>query len=180
MLRVTLITTSLLLSSAAPVLPAAAASTGAATSAAQSGVGSRDCKPSTERSAGRSILGGIAGGLLGSSRVTRTISSFLPVQEMLTDALVNLLDCDEQQKAAKATQDVTAKAETGGVGTTVAWRSDSRKGVSGKSTVTAVDAGGAGGRRCMTVEDVVVIDGEETTLPKRMCRTPPSKRYARV
>jgi len=176
MLRVTLMTSSLLLSSAVPVVPAAAA----VEAAAQGEVGSRDCKPTTQRSVGRSILGGIAGGLLGSNRVTRTISSFLPVQDMLTDALVNLLDCGEQQKAAKATEDVTTKAETGGVGTTVAWRSDSRKGVSGKSTVTAVDAGGAGGRRCMTVEDVVIIDGEETTLPKRMCRTPPSKRYAKV
>jgi hypothetical protein len=99
---------------------------------------------------------------------------------MLTDALLNLLDCREQQKAAQATEQVTTQAETRGAGSTVAWRSDSRPGVSGTSTVTAVDAPGAGGRRCMTVTDVVIVDGEETTVPKRMCRTPPSARYARA
>jgi len=175
MLRITLVSTSLLLASAVPVLPASAAA-----EAAQSTVGSRNCKETTGRSVGRSLLGGLAGGLLGSNRVTRTISSFIPAQQMLTDALLDLLDCDEQQKAAKATEDATAKAERSGAGTTVEWASASRPNVKGRSTVTAVDAPGSDGRRCMTVTDVVIIDGEETTLPKRMCRVPPSKRYAKV
>jgi hypothetical protein len=32
----------------------------------------------------------------------------------------------------------------------------------------------------MTVTDVVIVDGEETTAPKQMCRRPPSNRYVRV
>jgi hypothetical protein len=126
------------------------------------------------------IGGALAGGLLGSNRVTSTISSFLPVQSMLTDALLDLLDCGEQQKAAKATEDVTAQAEAKGAGATVAWRSESRPGVSGQAVVTAVDTDGQAGRRCMTVTDVVIIDGEETSMPKRMCKQPPSTRYAKV
>lgn len=176
MLRVILASTSLLLASAIPVLPAVAA--------AQSTVGSRTCERTPARSARRSILGGITSGLvnraIGSNRVTGTIGNWIPAQSMLTDALLNLLDCDEQQKAALATENVTAQAESAGAGATVAWRSESRPGVSGRSTVSAVDAPGSGGRRCMNVTDVVIIDGEETTMPKRMCRQPPSTRYARV
>ena len=179
MLRAALISTCLVLASAGPAIPAASAA-----AAMQSTVGSRQCATSPERNTRRGILGGIggalAGGLLGSNRVTRTLSSFLPVQSMLTDALLNLLDCGEQQKAAKATEDVTAQAETRGAGTKVAWRSDSRSNVSGVSEVTEVDSSGQGGRRCMKVRDVVIIDGEETKMEKRMCKQPPSTKYAMV
>lgn len=178
MLRAALISTSLILASAVPVLPAVQVA------AAQSTVGSRQCTETPARATRRGILGGIGGaalgGLLGSNRVTSTISSFLPVQSMLTDALLDLLDCDEQQKAAKATEDVTARAEAGGAGTKVAWRSASRPGVSGASEVTEVDNSGKGGRRCMKVVDVVIIEGEETKMEKRMCKQPPSTRYSKV
>jgi hypothetical protein len=178
MLRVALVSTSLILATAAPVLPMAPAM-----AAAQS-VDGKKCEETPARSTRRGILGSIGGaalgGLLGSNRVTSVVGSVLPVQSMLTDALLNLLDCDEQKKAAKATEDVTTKAEATGAGSTVAWRSESRPGVSGRSTVKAVDTTGQGGRRCMTVEDVVIIDGEETVLPKRMCKQPPSTRYAKV
>ena len=154
-----------------------------AAAAAVQGAG-QQCQQNPARQQRRSILGGIAGGLIGravgSNGVTSTINSWIPAQTMLTDALINLLDCGEQQKAAHATEQATTQAEAQGAGTTVAWRSDTRGGVSGTSTVTAVDAPGADGRRCMTVTDVVIVDGEETTVPKRMCRTPPSARYARV
>ena len=177
MLRSLLITASLVAASAVPVLPIATAS------AAVQGRGTQ-CEQTPAQSTRRSIIGGLGGALIGravgSNSVTRTVGSFIPAQSMLTDALLNLLDCGEQQKAAKATDDVTTQAEARGAGTSVAWRSDSRPGVSGTSTVTAVDAPGAGGRRCMTVTDVVIVDGEETTMPKRMCRTPPSARYARA
>jgi hypothetical protein len=36
------------------------------------------------------------------------------------------------------------------------------------------------GRACVTVTDIVIIDGEETRAPKRMCRRPPTNRYVRV
>jgi hypothetical protein len=182
MLRHVLISAALVASSM-PALPVAAS----ATIFQPSTVGSRDCQPTPARSTRRSILGGIggaiAGRVLGSNSVTRTLGSFVPAQTMLTDALLNLLDCGEQQKAVQATEQATQQAETRGAGATVAWRSESRPGVSGTSTVTAVDtpsAGGSSGRRCMTVTDVVIIDGEETSMPKRMCRVPPSARYARV
>jgi hypothetical protein len=180
MSRAILASVSLLMTSAVPVAPAFAAG-----SALQSTVGSRTCEETPARSVRRSVIGGLAGGLIGravgSNRVTSTVGSWIPAQTMLTDALLNLLDCDEQQKAAKATEDATIQAEAaGGAGAKVAWRSESRPGVSGTSTVSAVDGPAAGGRRCMTVTDVVIIDGEETTMPKRMCRQPPSTRYARV
>ena len=180
MLRAALISTSLILASAAPVLPAAPA---AAAVAKQSADGKK-CEETPARATRRGILGGLGGaaigGLLGSNRVTSTISSFVPVQSMLTDALLNLLDCDEQKKAAKATEDVTTQAEARGAGAKVAWRSDSRSNVSGVSEVTEVDSASQGGRRCMKVRDVVIIDGEETKMEKRMCKQPPSTRYAKV
>ena len=168
-----------LVATSMPVLPAAASSV----TAIQSTVGSRNCPQSEARSTRRSVISGLGSlgrRFVGSNPVTRTVESVIPAQSMLTDALLDMLDCDEQQKAAKATDDVTAQAETQGAGATVAWRSESRPGVSGTSTVTAVDAPSASGRRCMTVTDVVIVDGEETTMPKRMCRTPPSTRYARA
>lgn len=180
MLRSVIATSALLLTTVAPAHSGSALSA----AAAQSTVGSRQCEQTPARQTRRNVLGNIAGNLLGravgSNDVTRTISNFIPAQTMLTDALLDMLDCGEQQKAAKATEEVTTQAETRGAGTSVAWRSESRAGVSGSSTVTAVDAPGQDGRRCMTVTDVVIVDGEETTMPKRMCRTPPSRRYARV
>ena len=38
----------------------------------------------------------------------------------------------------------------------------------------------ADGSHCMTVTDVVIVDGEETTAPKRMCRAPGASGYRRV
>ena len=168
-----------LVATSLPALPVAAATT----AELQSTVGSRNCPQSEARSTRRSVISGLGSlgrRFVGSNPVTRTVESVIPAQTMLTDALLDMLDCDEQQKAAKATDDVTAQAETRGVGSTVAWRSESRPGVSGSSTVTAVDPPSSGGQRCMTVNDVVIVDGEETTMPKRMCRTPPSTRYARA
>ena len=136
-------------------------------------------------------MGGIAGSLGGRmGGVASVVTSVLPVGELLGEAIAAMLDCDEQQKAAGATEEVVERAaaapapaagsgtgaERGGVGTTVAWESETRPGVRGSSTVTAVDTGG----QCMTVTDVVIVDGEETTAPKRMCRRPPSTRYVRV
>ena len=178
MSRRILLTAALVVASTSPVLPPAIS-----TASAQ-GAGSGCQQQTPARQARRSIMGGIAGGLIGravgSNSVTSTLNSWIPAQTMLTDALLNLLDCQEQQKAAQATEQVTTQAETQGAGARVAWRSDSRPGVSGTSTVTAVDNPGQGGRRCMTVTDVVIVDGEETTVPKRMCRQPPSTRYARA
>ena len=66
-----------------------------------------------------------------------------------------------------------------GVGTEVAWKSETRPNVTGKSKVTGQEAL-ADGSQCVTVNDVVIVDGEETTVPKRMCRRPGASGYARV
>jgi hypothetical protein len=164
---------------AAAPLPVAAASAAAVQGAGQ------NCQQTPARQTRRSILGGIGGALvgraLGSNSVTSTIGSVVPVQSMLSDAIMNLLDCDEQQKAAQATEQLTERAERGGVGTSVEWRSETRPNVRGRSEVTAIDPQPTPqGARCMMVTDVVIVDGEETRVPKRMCRTPPSTRWARA
>jgi surface antigen len=120
------------------------------------------------------MLGGMARGMLG--RVGGVAGNVvMPAASMLGDAIMNLLDCDEQRKAANATEE----AVRGGVGTTTTWRSETRPGVTGSSTVTATSNTPADGE-CMTVTDVVIVDGQETRAPKRMCRRPPNNRFVRV
>ena len=89
--------------------------------------------------------------------------------------MIKLLDCKEQKQAANATNE----AIRGGVGTEVRWQSESRQNVSGASKVTAEQQLADGGQ-CMTVTDVVIIDGEETTVPKRMCRAKGASGYRKA
>lgn len=122
------------------------------------------------------ILGGIAGTALGRVGAPSGVASFaLPVGSMLSDAIINLLDCKEQQQAAQATDN----AIRGGVGTEVAWNSESRPNVSGKSKVTGQEQLADGGQ-CLTVTDIVIVDGEETSVPKRMCKARGAKGFAKV
>ena len=132
------------------------------------------------RSRGRGIgnmLGGMAGALGGRvGGAASVVSTMLPVSELLGEAIASMLDNCEQQKAAAATEEVT---RGGNVGDTATWQSETRPGVTGSSTITAVEAN-AGDGECMTVTDIVIVDGQETRAPKRMCRRPPSNRYVRV
>ncbi|MBX3562814.1 MAG: hypothetical protein KF780_13500 [Sphingomonas sp.] len=122
------------------------------------------------------LLGGLAEGLGGRLGATGDLLSGLTsVGQVLGEAMVGLLDCDEQVQAANATE----LAVQGGVGTTSTWSSETRPGVTGSSTVTAMEEEPGGGA-CVTVTDIVIIDGEETRAPKRMCRRPPSNRFVRV
>lgn len=116
---------------------------------------------------------------------TRRIGHFLGASEgsvahvlrfghSLSESVQRRLDCHEQQQAELA----TAHAIAGGVGTTSRWTSETRAHVTGSSTVTAAEGTGAG--ECLTVTDIVIVDGAETRAPKRMCRRPPSNRYVRV
>ncbi len=132
------------------------------------------------RNRGRGVgrfLGGVAGGLTGGrspvGNVVRVIAA-ASVGELLGEAIASLLDCEEQQQAAVATEE----AVRGGVGTTRRWESETRPGVTGSSTVIAAAQTTQGD--CMTVNDVVIIDGEETNASKQLCRRPPSNRYVRV
>ena len=120
------------------------------------------------RNIGRSILGGLGRRVIGRIGAPSVIA--VPTYQVLDETVTNLLDCREQQQAVEATNEAIRQ----GVGGTSTWTSESRPGVSGTSTVTAADG------ECMTVTDVIIVDGEETTVPKRMCRRPPSNRYVRV
>ena len=110
------------------------------------------------------------GHFLGASQ--ESIAHVVRIGHSLSDAIARRLDCHEQQQAALATD----RAISGGVGTTATWTSNTRAHVSGSSMVTARDRGGG----CVTVTDIVIVDGEETRAPKRMCRRPPTNRYVRV
>ena len=137
----------------------------------------RDCQERNRRR-GRGVgavlggIAGIAGGLGGRfGRAATLTATLVPVGALLGEAIAGLLDCDEQRQAATATE----QAVSGGVGTTTTWTSATRPGVTGSSTVTAAD-----GNECLTVTDVVIVDGQETRAPKRMCRRPPNNRFVRV
>jgi hypothetical protein len=122
------------------------------------------------------MLNSLGGNLLGRAGVAGSVVSLaLPVGSYLTDELLKKLDCKEQVQAAKATD----QAVRGGVGTEVAWTSETRANVTGKSTVTGQEQLADGGQ-CLTVTDVVIVDGEETTVPKRMCKAKGATGYARV
>ena len=167
----------LLLIAALLAAPAAVPLTPAAALVVQ---GSNQCEETPARKAKKSVFGSILGSvtsnILGRSGVPSSVAGVsLPVSSMLSDAIISLLDCKEQQQAAKATDD----AIRGGVGTEASWTSETRPNVSGKSTVTAQEAR-ADGYQCLTVTDVVIIDGEETTVPKRMCRAPGASGYAKA
>jgi hypothetical protein len=133
------------------------------------------CTPKKKKSGGMfgAIAGGIAGTALGGWGAPATIGLLaLPVGSLLTDAILKKLDCKEQVQAATATDN----AVRGGVGTTSTWESDTRPGVKGSSTVVAQNSR-AGGGSCMDVNDVVIVNGEETTVSKRMCRAPGASGY---
>ena len=149
---------------------------GASAASAQAPAG-KQCDQSGAAKAKRSLfgnmLGSIAGNVLGRAGVPGSVAGVsLPVGSLLSDAIINLLDCKEQQQAAKATDE----AIRGGVGTEVSWTSESRPNVSGASKVTAEEKLADGGL-CMTVSDVVIVDGEETRVSKRMCRAPGASGY---
>ena len=163
------------------------------------------CPEGKKKSVGASILGSMAGSV--ANRVGGRFASFVPMPEfatILTNAIACKLDQKEQKQAADATLAVTRGDDTTGnvaVGQTAEWTSSSRKDVKGKSTIVAVEqvptaapssgkakgkdkgAGKDGGTQlasasqCITVSDVVIVAGEETTASKRMCKAPGQARY---
>jgi len=138
------------------------------------------CDETPAKKAKKSMFGGIMGAIgnnvLGRAGVPSSVAGvYVPVGSLLSDAIINLLDCKEQVQAAEATNE----AVRGGVGTETSWKSESRPNVSGKSKVTAEEKLADGGN-CLTVTDVVIVDGEETTVPKRMCRAKGASGYARA
>ena len=132
------------------------------------------CQPKKKKSGMfGAIAGGIAGSALGGFGAPAAVGLLaLPVGSLLTDAILKKLDCKEQVQAATATN----TAVRGGVGTTSTWESETRPGVKGASTVRDQRASADGGS-CMLITDVVIVDGEETTVDKKMCRKPGGGNY---
>jgi len=176
MYRAALLALSLLAAPAALPAPAFAASA----DEIQSRTGENcDQQGQSNRRRGRGLgglLGGVAGGIIGGP--ASMVTSVLPVGQLLGEAIASLLDCREQRQAAAATED--AVRGNARVGTTSTWTSETRANVSGSSTLTAAEPTTGDGSQCVTVTDIVIIDGEETRAPKRMCRRPPNNRYVRV
>ena len=136
------------------------------------------CPKGKSKSAGSSILGGMLGSMAGSAVGRTGIGSFLPMSEfssMIGNAIACKLDPAEQKQAAAATMQITRGEPK--VGETAAWTSQTREQVTGTSTVVARNDASSGGGRCITVNDVVIVNGEETTANKRMCKMPGSARY---
>jgi hypothetical protein len=134
--------------------------------------------------AGGRILGGIAASIAGDAANRAGVSSFVPVSEFtdqLSSSIACKLDPQEQKQAADATIEVTrgtASDDKAQVGATTAWTSETREGVSGRSTVTGREEVAASGMDCIMVTDVIIVSGEETRADKRMCRAPGSARYS--
>lgn len=132
---------------------------------------------------GRGVMGGILGGAVDELARSARLPSFVPVPEFsdqLTESIACRLDPEEQKQASEATLSATRTDQTGApapVGASAAWTSSTRKDVAGTSTVTRRDAA-SGSADCITVTDVVIIEGEETRADKRMCRAPGSARYS--
>ncbi len=133
--------------------------------------------PRSSRSIGRSILGNVIGDIAGRAASNLGYASrYVPTAEVtdtLTTAIACHLDPEEQKKAADATLEATRGEQ---VGSSSSWTSETRANVSGTSTVAARNDMGDGST-CMLVDDIIIVNGEETRAQKRMCRRPPSPRY---
>ena len=142
------------------------------------------CPKGKSKSAGSSILGSIAGQVTGRVANQARMGSFVPipaVAQQLTNAIACRLDSQEQQQAADATLAATrgdARAPEPMVGASAEWTSQTRPDVRGKSTVVARTNEPGGAMKCITVTDVIIVNGEETTANKRMCRSPGAARYS--
>ncbi len=91
----------------------------------------------------------------------------------LSQSIACRLYPEEQKQATEATQEATRSAE---IGKKVEWKSTVRENVSGSTTVSAKSQL-ANGTSCLTMFDIVIIEGEETKVSKRMCRLPGSPLY---
>lgn len=152
------------------------------------------CGNKKKSSAGSRILGGVLGRSARNAAGQAGLSSFVPISEVtdqLTTSIACRLDPEEQKQAAdatlRATRSLEGEDDPAGkpappppVGSSASWQSETRSDVSGTSTVTGRDPALASGLDCITVTDVVIVRGEETTAEKRMCRPPGSRRYSLV
>ncbi|MEL6238651.1 MAG: hypothetical protein AAFQ90_08675, partial [Pseudomonadota bacterium] len=133
------------------------------------------------------VIGGLLGGAARRTANDAGLGAFVPVSEF-TDTLTREIACklnaEEQEQAAEATLEATRGGDEDGlegppVGQSASWTSNSRDDVQGSSTVTAREDTGDD-LDCITVTDVIIVEGEETRAEKRMCRPPGKARYSIV
>lgn len=144
-----------------------------------------NCGKGKKGDKGRGVLGGLLGGAVDELARSARLPSFVPVpgfSDQLTESIACRLDPEEQKQAAEATLSATRTEGDGtlpAVGASASWNSSTRENVSGTSTVTSRQAS-TGDLDCITVTDVVIIEGEEARAEKRMCRAPGAARYSIV
>lgn len=142
------------------------------------------CPKGKKKGFGSSLLGSVVGKAAGDAAYRAGVSRWLPMAEVsdqLTNAIACRLDPEEQVQAAEATLVATRGGEGDAgaqVGSSASWTSNTRDDVSGSSTVVGRNDDEATGLQCITVTDVIIVRGEETTANKRMCRPPGSARYS--
>lgn len=146
------------------------------------------CEEGQSGDAARGVIGGLLGGAARRTARRAGLGSFVPVTaftDQISKEIACKLDPEEQEQAANATTAATTAVDEEGnqalpeVGRSASWTSDTREGVSGTSTITAREAT-SGEDDCITVTDVIIVEGEETRAEKRMCRLAGSPRYTIV
>ncbi len=144
------------------------------------------CEQKASQDVGARLLGGILGRTARDQARRAGLPTFVPVTEFsdqISAAIACQLDPQEQKQAADATLEATRGDDETGlaqVGTSSSWRSESRDDVTGTSTVSGRQETSIDGMDCITVTDVIIVQGEETTAEKRMCRAPGAARYSIV
>ena len=127
------------------------------------------CQPTATQKTEAAVMGAMAGAgtaaLMKKTGAKGGEVAALVVGAFLTEKIACMLNDKERQQAASATQ----QAVDVGVGKQVAWTSETRPGVSGKSSVTS-ETKSPDGSVCRMVRDVVIVDGEETSATKKLCR----------
>ena len=134
--------------------------------------GSKKCKNARK---GGGFLGGLLGGAIGDAAGLGKVGTLIAggFGAVIGAEIACQLDEKEQEKAAEATMAIVEKEEVGAVAN---WQSPTRADVSGSSTITALTAE-PDGRKCLSITDVAIIDGEETKISKQMCRGAGEKNY---
>lgn len=148
---------------------------------------SKACGEGKKGDVARGALGGLLGGIGGRTARRAGVTQFVPESEFantISTEIACQLDPEEQKQAADATLEATRGAGEDGlegppVGQSASWTSGTRDDVQGTSTVTArTEAGDYDD--CITVTDVIIVEGEETRAEKRMCRVAGKGRYSIV
>lgn len=123
--------------------------------------------------------GGLAGGAAANAGLRKlkvdkgvALAASLAVGALLTDKIACLLTDQEREQAANATQ----QAVDQGVGAKVDWKSSTRPNVGGSSSVNG-EVTDPDGTVCRSVTDVVIVEGEETQVQKKLCRAPGAMGY---